>query len=97
MLQAVHGCTTAEIGNRLGLGGAAVDALLFRARSGLRDVLAANAQPIACARTEALATGQLAHELDCNEQAAPAPTFARVLSAPRESAAFAPESESRRC
>ena len=70
VLQAVHGCTTAEIGNRLGLGGAAVDALLFRARSGLRDVLAANAQPIACARTEALATGQLAHELDCNEQAA---------------------------
>ena len=70
VLQAVHGCTTAEIGNRLGLGGAAVDALLFRARSALRDALEANAQPIACARTEALAAGQLAHELDCSEQAA---------------------------
>ena len=70
VLQAVHGCTTAEIGNRLGLGGAAVDALLFRARSALRDTLEADAQPIACARTEALAAGQLAHELDCSEQAA---------------------------
>ena len=68
VLQALHGCSAAEIGERLGLGAAAVDALLFRARSALRDELQALELPVECARTEALVERQLAHELAGPEQ-----------------------------
>lgn len=69
VLQAVDGCSTAEIGARLGLGTSAVDALLFRARAALSDELRADAELVHCARTEALVELQLRHELAGDEQA----------------------------
>ena len=69
VMQAVEGCSTAEIGARLGLGTSAVDALLFRARAALSDELRAEVVLAQCARTEALVELQLRHELGGDEQA----------------------------
>lgn len=70
VMQLVDGCSTAEIGARLGLGASAVDALLHRARGALRDELRAEADHVQCARTEALVQSQLRRELPGDEQAA---------------------------
>ena len=70
VLQAVHGCSTSEIGAQLGLGRSAVDALLFRARASMRDALEATGGAVDCARSDAFVERQLARELDDREQAA---------------------------
>jgi RNA polymerase sigma factor (sigma-70 family) len=64
-----EGRTVAEIGERLGLGVPAADALLFRARAALRDELEASEEPLECGGTEALVNLQLAHELPTHKQA----------------------------
>lgn len=69
LLQTVDGCSTAEIGARLGLGPAAVDALLHRARAALRDELLAGDDIAACSRTETLVQSQLRDQLGADEQA----------------------------
>ena len=68
VLREVYGCTTAEIGERLGLGPSAVDALIFRARTALRDELHASEAHVECSSIDALVGRQLTHELDDGEQ-----------------------------
>ena len=69
VMQAVDGCSTAEIGEKLGLGATAVDALLFRARAAIRDELRADVELVGCGRIEALVERQLRHDLEGDEQA----------------------------
>jgi RNA polymerase sigma factor (sigma-70 family) len=70
VLQAVHGYSTAEIGERIGLAPSGVDALLFRARSALREELGSARQPVDCASTPTLVERQRNQELGDREQAA---------------------------
>jgi RNA polymerase sigma-70 factor (ECF subfamily) len=70
VLAAMDGCTTTEIGERLGMRAPAVEALLHRARTALRDELQTGAARVGCTDTEDLVGRQLRGEVTPDEKAA---------------------------